>query len=83
MAERNWSEALQLADRYQLSALLLTIIEATLDDVLAQGRIASVEKWLEIARKHNPVSPTISLVEMEISGFGDMNSIRPAHMPSA
>ena len=67
MAERNWSEALQLADRYQLSALVLTIIEATLDDVLAQGRIASVEKWLEIARKHNPVSPTISLVEMEIS----------------
>ena len=67
MAERNWSEALQLADRYQLSTLVLTIIEATLDDVLAQGRIASVEKWLEIARKHNPASPTISLVEMEIS----------------
>jgi ATP/maltotriose-dependent transcriptional regulator MalT len=67
MAENNWNEALQLADRYQLSALVLTIIEATLDDVLAQGRIASVEKWLEIARKHDPVSPTISLVEMEIS----------------
>jgi LuxR family maltose regulon positive regulatory protein len=67
MAERNWNEALQLADRYQLSALVLTIIEATLDDVLAQGRIASVETWLEIARKHDPVSPTISLVEMEIS----------------
>jgi DNA-binding NarL/FixJ family response regulator len=67
MAEGNWNEALQLADRYQLSALVLAIIEATLDDVLAQGRIASVEKWLEIARKHDPVSQTISLVEMEIS----------------
>jgi LuxR family maltose regulon positive regulatory protein len=67
ITERNWNEALQLADRYQLSALVLAIIEATLDDVLAQGRIASVEKWLEIARKHDPVSPTISLVEMEIS----------------
>lgn len=67
IAERNWNEALQLADRYHLSELVLAIIEATLDDVLAQGRIASVEKWLEIARKHDPVSPTISLVEMEIS----------------
>jgi LuxR family maltose regulon positive regulatory protein len=67
MAERNWNEALQLADRYQLSGLVLAIVEATLDDVLAQGRIASVEQWLEIARKHDPVSPTISLVEMEIS----------------
>jgi ATP/maltotriose-dependent transcriptional regulator MalT len=67
IAEGNWNEALQLADRYQLTPFVFAIIEATLDDVLAQGRIASVEKWLDMARKHDPASPTISLVEMEIS----------------
>jgi LuxR family transcriptional regulator, maltose regulon positive regulatory protein len=67
IGERNWNEALQLADRYQLSSLVFAIIEATLDDVLAQGRIASVQKWLDVARKHDAASPTISLVEMEIS----------------
>jgi ATP/maltotriose-dependent transcriptional regulator MalT len=67
IGEGNWNEALQLADRYELSPLLFTIIEANLDDVLAQGRIVSVEKWLDIARKHDAASPTVSLVEMEIS----------------
>jgi LuxR family maltose regulon positive regulatory protein len=67
MREHNWNEALQLADRYHLTPLVFAIIEATLDEVLAQGRIASVEKWLDVARKHDAASPTISLVEMEIS----------------
>jgi LuxR family maltose regulon positive regulatory protein len=68
IAERNWDEALQLADRFSLSSLLFEVIEASLDDALAQGRVASVEEWIEIARHHDPTSSTISLVEMEI-GF--------------
>ena len=66
LAERHWSEALQLADRCGLPSLVFEVIEAGFDDLLDQGAIASVEQWLEVARIHDPTSPTISLAEMEV-----------------
>jgi LuxR family maltose regulon positive regulatory protein len=66
LAERRWSDALQLADRCGLSSLVFEVIESGFDDLLDQGAIASVEQWLEVARKHDPTSPTISLAEMEV-----------------
>lgn len=66
VGEGRFSEALQLADSCGLSSLVFEVIEAGFDDLLDQGAIASVEQWLEVARKHNPASPTISLVEMEV-----------------
>jgi LuxR family maltose regulon positive regulatory protein len=64
--ERRFSDALQLADRRGLSHFVFEAIEAGFDDLLDQGAIASVEQWLEVARKHDPTSPTISLAEMEV-----------------
>jgi ATP/maltotriose-dependent transcriptional regulator MalT len=66
VTERRFSDALQLADRCGLTALVFEVIEAGFDDLLDQGAIASVEQWLEIARNHDPTSPTVSLAEMEV-----------------
>jgi LuxR family maltose regulon positive regulatory protein len=66
MAEQNWEEALQLAHHFGFGSLVFEIIEGSLDDALALGRVASVEKWLQIAREHDPASPTVSLGEMEV-----------------
>jgi LuxR family maltose regulon positive regulatory protein len=66
MDEGRFNEALQLADRCELSSLVFRVIEAGFDDLLDQGAIASVEQWLEVARRHDPTSPTIALAEMEV-----------------
>jgi len=64
--ESNWDAALALADRFQLKPLIFEIIRESLDETLAHGRIASLEQWLEVARRHDPAAPEISLGEMEI-----------------
>ena len=64
--EQNWDAAIDIANRFRFAPLIFEIIERSLDDMLSVGRIASVEKWLRIARTHDPASPTISLAEMEL-----------------
>jgi LuxR family transcriptional regulator, maltose regulon positive regulatory protein len=64
--EQNWEEAIEIANRFRFGDLLFETIERSLDDMLALGRVASVEKWLQIARTHDPASPTISLAQMEL-----------------
>ena len=66
IAEHRFSDALELADRCGLSALVFEVLEAGFDDLLDQGAIASVEQWLEVAKSHDPTSPTIALAEMEV-----------------
>lgn len=66
MEEGNWDGALELADRFGLTSVVLEAIEASLDEMLASGRTASVEQWLEIARRHDPAAVVISLGQMEI-----------------
>jgi LuxR family maltose regulon positive regulatory protein len=66
IAEQNWEEAIGIANRFGFARLLFEILERSLDDMLARGRVASVEKWLQIARAHDAASPTISLAEMEL-----------------
>jgi LuxR family maltose regulon positive regulatory protein len=65
MAQGNWDGALELADRLGLTNVVLEAIEASLDEMLASGRIASVEQWLKIARRHDPAAVVISLGQME------------------
>jgi len=64
--EHNWEEAIEIGNRFRFGGLVFETIERSLDDMLALGRVASVEKWLQIARTHDPGSPTISLAEMEL-----------------
>jgi ATP/maltotriose-dependent transcriptional regulator MalT len=66
LAEGNWDGALELADRFGLTNVVLEVIEASLDEMLASGRIASVEQWLKIARRHDLAAVVISLGQMEV-----------------
>jgi DNA-binding CsgD family transcriptional regulator len=64
--EGNWDGALELADRLHLTDVVLEVLERSLDDMLASGRIASVEQWLKIARGHDPTALVTLLAQMEI-----------------
>jgi LuxR family maltose regulon positive regulatory protein len=64
--ENDWDRALELADQFNLTNVVLEVIERSLDEMLANGRIASVEQWLQVARRHDPTAVVISLAQMEI-----------------
>jgi ATP/maltotriose-dependent transcriptional regulator MalT len=64
--EGKWDGALDLADRFHLTDVVFEVLERSLDEMLASGRIASVEQWLEIARRHDPTAVVILLAQMEI-----------------
>jgi ATP/maltotriose-dependent transcriptional regulator MalT len=66
ISEGNWDRALELADRLRLTEVVLEVLERSLDDMLASGRIASVEHWLKIAREHDPTAVVTLLAQMEI-----------------
>jgi LuxR family maltose regulon positive regulatory protein len=67
MAEGNWDEAFEIASHYGLSSMAADVIEASLDFILAEGRIASLQGWLEEIRAASATAPSVGLAEMEIA----------------
>jgi ATP/maltotriose-dependent transcriptional regulator MalT len=66
ISEGNWDRAIELADELRLTEVVFEVLERSLDDMLASGRIASVERWLKIAREHDPTAVVTLLAQMEI-----------------
>ena len=67
IAEHRLDEALQLADRCGLQSIILETIDDNLDEMLTQGKIATVEAWLKMGRRQDPTSPTVLRAEMEVA----------------
>jgi LuxR family maltose regulon positive regulatory protein len=65
--QEHWDEAFELANRCGLTSLMLEIIEASHESMLSQGRIASVRRWVNTARTHDPLSPTVLLADLELA----------------
>src|SRR5262249_34199070 len=63
----HWDEAFELAKSHRLSSMMFEIIEASHPQMLAHGRVASVQKWVDAARTFDPLSPTILLADLELS----------------
>lgn len=62
-----WDEAFALAAEFGLGHLLSTLLTEALDDVLANGRLATLEQWLKEAYRLIPGEEIVQLAEIELA----------------
>ena len=65
--QSQWSEATSVAAEFDLIDLILRVLEEALDSVLSEGRITTINRWLEIAERTSPTSPIVRLAAIEIA----------------
>src|SRR4051812_36596361 len=62
-----WDEAMSIGEEFGLGELIIRVLENALDTALSDGRIATVERWLALAREAEPLAPIVRLAEVEIA----------------
>jgi LuxR family maltose regulon positive regulatory protein len=62
-----WPEATALAAEFDLFELILRALEEGLDSVLSEGRITTINRWLEIAERTAPTAPIVLLAAIEVA----------------
>lgn len=65
--ERAWDEAFALLEESAAFALMGELFESALDDLLLQGRTATLRKWIDRAYEAQLQFPVMDLAEAEIS----------------
>jgi ATP/maltotriose-dependent transcriptional regulator MalT len=66
-ADRRWDAAFNLITRVHAPGLLPEILEAALDDLLREGRVQTISRWLEFSYSTHLSSPVLDLSEAEIA----------------
>jgi DNA-binding CsgD family transcriptional regulator/tetratricopeptide (TPR) repeat protein len=66
--DRRWDEAAAVAIEFDLVDVQLRVLGEALDSVLADGRLATLERWLDTAREKAPASPIVRVADVEV-GF--------------
>lgn len=64
-AER-WDDAASVAIDFELVELQLRVLGEALDTVVADGRLATLERWLAAARAQRPASPIVRMADIEV-----------------
>jgi LuxR family transcriptional regulator, maltose regulon positive regulatory protein len=62
-----WDEAFALASEFRMGELLTALFTRALDDLLAKGRLATLEHWLDEAHKLTPSAEIAALAEVELA----------------
>jgi len=62
-----WDEAFRVADRFRLHDVALDVLQLALDSALSEGRVATVQRWVESARLYAPAAPVVRLAEIEVA----------------
>ena len=62
-----WDEAFALAAEFELGDLLRQLFARALDDLLGQGRLATLEQWIEAAHRLIPAEESVALAEIELA----------------
>ncbi|MFL6038533.1 MAG: LuxR C-terminal-related transcriptional regulator [Gaiellaceae bacterium] len=63
---KRWDEAVTVAAEFELFDVGLRVLDEALDALLSEGRIATLRKWLNLARAYAPTAPIVSLAAIEI-----------------
>ena len=66
-ANELWDECLTALQRFPVSDLIASILKESLADLLASGRIATVRRWVDLARANQVSDPMLLLAEAEIA----------------
>jgi LuxR family maltose regulon positive regulatory protein len=64
---RQWDEAFGVIQRLGEASALIDLVEAGLDEMLAQGRLSTLERWLTYARAQAIAAPVLDLAHAEIA----------------
>jgi DNA-binding NarL/FixJ family response regulator len=62
-----WDDAYRLATSTHVPAFVPELVELSLSDVLAAGRVATLESWLAFAQSEQIRSPVLVLAEAEVA----------------
>lgn len=77
MAYSLWDDAMTLAEERALHEVVLEVLEQALESALSEGRIATVERWLHLARVSAPTASVVRLADIEVSfRTGDVAAAR-------
>ena len=60
-----WDEAFTLASEFALADVLVELVERGMDSILSEGRMSTLDQWLEGARRSRPGHPAVRLAEIE------------------
>jgi LuxR family maltose regulon positive regulatory protein len=64
--ESRWDEAASVAEEFGLVEVLLRVLEEALDSVLSEGRLTTLNRWLETAQATAPTAPIVRLATIEV-----------------
>jgi len=65
--ESRWDDAVSVAAEFGILELILSVLEEALDSVLSEGRLTTLNRWLEIAQPAAPTEPIVRLAAIEIA----------------
>lgn len=64
---RQWDDVFALIQRFGSETLLVRLVEVAREDLFSQGRVATLNRWLEHAHDRYVASPILDLTEAEIA----------------
>lgn len=67
LAHGEWDHAFEVARRASLGPTLVRTIEVGLDPMLSEGRLATVQRWIDFALLEHLDSPVVDLAEAELA----------------
>jgi LuxR family maltose regulon positive regulatory protein len=62
-----WDEAFALATEFERNDLLTELLSRALDDLLSEGRLATLEQWITVGQRSIPGEHIVSLAQMELA----------------
>jgi LuxR family maltose regulon positive regulatory protein len=61
----DWDAAFALASEFASLDLLRRVIERGIDPILAEGRLSTVDQWIDLGHRLAPADPVVRLAEVE------------------
>jgi LuxR family maltose regulon positive regulatory protein len=65
--QESWDEAFQVIQSYERTDILHALFGRALSSLSKEGRISTLRRWVEYARRHGATSPYIDLAESEVA----------------
>jgi ATP/maltotriose-dependent transcriptional regulator MalT len=60
-----WDDVFTIAERFRSAELLIRLVSAASEELLSEGRVATLGRWLEFAEEIRARSPLLDLAEAE------------------
>jgi ATP/maltotriose-dependent transcriptional regulator MalT len=67
LQQRRWDEVFFVAQRFSSSSLLIQLVSEASQELLSEGRVATLNRWLEFGEEIRASSPMLDLAEAEVA----------------